>query len=54
MKTTTFEKIIPMLWSILMIILIIVEKFAGKASGGEFVIALLLWYDVSSRIFDKV
>lgn len=48
------KDIIPIIWSALMIILILYEKYTGKASGGEFAIALLLWYDVSSRIFEKM
>lgn len=48
------EKVIFFIWIILMGILIGVMRWSGEASGGEFAIGLMLWYDIATRTFDRI
>ena len=40
-------------WIVLMLLLIGYVRFVDHASGGEFIIGLLLWLDVTNRLFDR-
>lgn len=40
-------------WVVLMLLLIGYVRFVDHASGGEFMIGLLLWLDVTNRLFDR-
>lgn len=45
--------VIVILWIVLMAGLIGYVRFVDHASGGEFIIALLLWLDVTNRLVDR-
>ena len=49
----TTVHVIVILWIILMAGLIVYVRFVDHASGGEFIIALLLWLDVTNRLVDR-
>ena len=49
----TTVHVIVILWIILMAGLIGYVRFVHHASGGEFIIALLLWLDVTNRLVDR-
>ena len=40
-------------WILLMVALIGYARSVDHASGGEFIIALLLWLDVTNRLIDR-
>ena len=46
-------QVIIVIWIILMLLLIGYVRVVGHASGGEFIIALLLWLDVTNRLCDR-
>ena len=46
-------QIIIVIWIVLMLLLIGYVRVVDHASGGEFIIALLLWLDVTNRLCDR-